>query len=381
MATLGNGQPFTTTTREIMYFRSGVFIITAERHCPLYNNGEEISVRHGIMRLPAAKRTCLTLAQDIIALLSDEAALLYQRQGFKKKSSFECGGCSGRITFEFKQEKEFATVQMKLLMAMQRKEVIKDTANFTNLLQEMHFFQPLDDDILFELASLMRLEKFPAQHPVLRKGDEGNNLYIILSGQTEVVDENGAVLAEMGKGDVFGEISMLSGESVTTTIITKEATELATLNKKDFQHLRERFPDLQVFFYKLLVGRITTINRQRAEELAAGMSGQLANVPPVELLQMINSNQKTGTLQIEGGKDKGQLLFNEGELITAAFAGQEGVEAFYAILALKKGRFQFTQGLAPTEADRDIIGRFMSMLMEGMKRLDDIETEEKAEDD
>ncbi len=364
-----------------MHFRNGVFCITAEKHCPLYNTGEEISVNHGIMRLPASKPTCLTLVQNIMELISNEATPGYHRQGLKNKTSFECGGCSGRIAFEFKREKEFATVQMKLLMALQRKERLKDTALFTDLLQGIHFFRPLSDEILFELASLMHLEKFSARQPILHKGDVGKQLYVILSGRTEVVDENGVVLAEMGRGDVFGEISMLSGESITTTIIAKEATELATLNKKDFKHLQERFPDLQVFFYKLLVGRITTINQQRAAELSSGMVGQLTDISPVELLQMINSNQKTGTLGIEVSKNKGQLLFNEGELVKASFAGQEGPEAFYAVLALKKGRFSFTQGLEPTDLDHEIIGGFMGMLMEGMKRLDDIETEEEAEDD
>jgi hypothetical protein len=95
---------------------------------------------------------------------------------------------------------------------------------------------------------------------------------------------------------------------------------------------------------------------------------------------MINSNQKTGTLGIEVSKNKGQLLFNEGELVKASFAGQEGAEAFYAVLALKKGRFTFTQGLEPTDLDHEIIGGFMGMLMEGMKRLDDIEVKEEVKE-
>ena len=105
--------------------------------------------------------------------------------------------------------------------------------------------------------------------------------------------------------------------------------------------MQVRFPALQVFFYKLLVGRITTINQQRAEELSSGMVGQFADIPPVELLQMINSNQKTGALMLEAGKSKGQLLFNEGELVYAIFNGKDAQEAFYDVLALKDGRFKF----------------------------------------
>ena len=242
---------------------------------------------------------------------------------------------------EFKQEKEFATVQMKLLAAAQRKERLKDISQFASLLRGIQIFQPLSDEDLLDLATLLQIEKCPWGFPVIQKGDVGDHLYIILSGRVEVMDEDGVTLANMGKGAVFGEMSLLSGETVTTTIMATEPTELATLSKKNFRHMQVRFPALQVFFYKLLVGRITTINQQRAEELSSGMVGQLADIPPIELLQMINSNQKTGALKLEAGKSKGQLLFNEGELVYAIFNGKDAQEAFYDVLALKDGRFKF----------------------------------------
>jgi hypothetical protein len=48
-----------------------------------------------------------------------------------------------------------------------------------------------------------------------------------------------------------------------------------------------------------------------------------------------------------------------------------GKEAFYQILALNSGRFKFSQGLTENEKRRDVVGGFMGMLMEGMRRLDD----------
>ena len=356
-----------------MKIRNGVFVITEEQHCPLYNVGEEISIDGGVMRLPAAKSTCLILAQDIIKLVSEDVAYEHYLQGTRKKNIFDCGGCGGRISFEYKQEKEFATVQMKLLATAQRKEQLKDISQFATLLRNIQIFQPLSDEDLLDLATLLKVEKCPWGFPVLQKGDVGDHLYIILSGRVEVMDEDGVTLAEMGKGEVFGEMSLLSGETVTTTIMAVEPTELATLSKKNFFHMQVRFPALQVFLYKLLVGRITTINQQRAEELSSGMVGQLADIPPVELVQMINSNQKSGSLKVEAGPSKGQLLFNEGELVYAIFDGKDTQEAFYAVLALKEGRFKFIQGLDPQDMHYEPIGGFMGMLMEGMKRLDDLE--------
>jgi signal-transduction protein with cAMP-binding, CBS, and nucleotidyltransferase domain len=186
------------------------------------------------------------------------------------------------------------------------------------------------------------------------------------------MNKDGVSLAKMARGAFFGEMSLLSQETATTTIMAVESTEFATLSRKDFQQMQIRFPNLQVFFYKLLMNRITSVSRQQAEELSSGMVGKFSHIPPVELLQMINSNQKTGYLRIEVGTSKGQLLFKEGELVSAVLDGQDGQEAFYRVLALKDGRFKFNQGLSREDMRYEAIGGFMGMLMEGMKRLDDL---------
>lgn len=355
-----------------MQFRSGVFIITEERHCPLYNVGEEMEVDEGILKLPAAKPTCLTLTKDLIELASEDVAYERYLQGSKKKTKFECGGCTGIIRFEFKKEKEFTTIQMKLLAASERREKLKTISHFAGLLRRIEIFQPLSDDDLLDLATLLKLKDYNWGFPILQKGDPASSLFIIITGRVEVMDEDGVTLAEMGRGEVFGEMSLLSGDSVTTTIMAMEPCQIASLSQKNFRHVLNRFPALQVFFYKLLVSRITTINYQRAEELASGMVGQLADIPPVELCQMINSNQKTGRLKVEVGEKKANLLFNEGELVYATYNSKEGREAFYDVLALNEGRFKFVHGLSLREMEMDILGGFMGMLMEGMKRIDDV---------
>lgn len=354
-----------------MRFRNGVFIITEEDHCPLYNVREELLVSEGILTLQAGKPTCLVLASDIIALTSSHESYESYSQGATAKAKFECGGCLGVIRFEYKKEKEFATLQMKLLAAAERREKIKETASFAGLLRSIDIFSPLSDEDLLDLASLLELVEYPWQFPITQKGDPGNRLYILLSGKAEVIDDHGVTLVELDKGEVFGEMSLLSGERVSTTIMAAETCQVAVMNHKNFRHILNRFPTLQVFFYKLLVSRITKMNLQRAEELASGMVGQLSDISMVELCQMINVNQKTGRLNIEIDDGKAILMFNEGELIYSELYGYTGKEAFYRALALNSGRFKFIQGISEKDKRRDVIGGFMGMLMEGMKRLDD----------
>ncbi len=354
-----------------MQFRNGVFIITEEDHCPLYNVREELKVDEGVLTLTAGKPTCLTLARELIDIASADQSYETFSMGGTAKSKFECGGCIGLIRFEYKKEKGFATLQMKLLAAAERREKIKEVAGFAGLLRSIEIFSPLSDDDLLDLSTLLELIEYPWQFPITQKGDPGNRLFILLSGKAEVIDDHGVILAELGRGEVFGEMSLLSGDRVSTTIMATETCQVAVMNQKNFRHILLRFPALQVFFYKLLVSRITKMNLQRAEELASGMVGQFSDISPVELCQMINANQKTGRLKIEFDDQRAVIAFNEGELVLAELNHFTGKEAFYRILALDNGRFKFIQGLSVKYRRLEVRGGFMGMLMEGMKRLDD----------
>jgi CRP/FNR family transcriptional regulator, cyclic AMP receptor protein len=354
-----------------MQLRNGIFLITEESHCPLYNVGEEFVVSEISLKFPAAKATCLVLAHDIFNIVSEDVSFEKIRKGETQKAKFECGGCTGLIRFEFKKEKEFATLQMKLLAAAERKDRIKIVAKFAGLLRSIDIFKMLTDDDLLDLATLLVLENYEWGFPIAQKGDPGTNLFIIISGRVEVVDDEGVAFAEMGKGDVFGEMSLLTGDKVTATILAAEPCRIAKMSQKNFRHILNRFPALQVFFYKLLVSRITAINLKRAEELGSGMVGQIVDIPPVELCQMINSIQKTGRLIFDANDTKALLLFHEGEILQAIYNDINGKNAFYRILAMTKGRFKFVQGLTTAEKKHDVIGGFMAMLMEGMRRIDD----------
>ncbi len=352
-------------------FRNGIFIITEEIKCPLYNSGEEFIIDGGILALPTARPTCLTLAQDLAKIVSPDTLFEQYHAGSDSKVKFECSGCSGIIRFEFKKKKGYATLQMKLLAASERKAKVKEMSAFASLLRDVEIFEPLSDDDLIDLAVLLDLKEYPWQFPITQKGDPDGRFCVIISGKAEVIDEHGIALATLNQGDVFGEMSLLSGDRVTSTVVAAEPCQIAEMSQKNFKHVLDRFPVLHIFFYKLMVSRINEVNRQRAEELSSGMVGQLSDIGPVELCQLINSSQKTGKLQIDYNDRRIIAIFNEGELVALEDGGYSGKAAFFRMLTLEKGRFKFTQGLSRAEKKLDVIGGFMAMLLEGMKKIDD----------
>ena len=131
-------------------FRNGIFLVTEENYCPLYNVGEEFAVQEGILRLPIAKPTCLNLAREIYSITTEDDSYEKTERGERKKVKFDCGGCTGIIRFEFKKEKGFQTLQMKLLAASERKEKIKNTSFFADLLRKIEIFRTLSNDELLD---------------------------------------------------------------------------------------------------------------------------------------------------------------------------------------------------------------------------------------
>ena len=101
------------------------------------------------------------------------------------------------------------------------------------------------------------------------------------------------------------------------------------------------------------------------------MAGKLSEMPPSELFQTFNMNQKTGVLTLKLADTSAYLSFREGCLVRVTYDGKEGQEAFYELLKLKRGRFKFIPGIPPEEMRAEEVGDFMHLLMEGLRRIDE----------
>jgi hypothetical protein len=82
-------------------------------------------------------------------------------------------------------------------------------------------------------------------------------------------------------------------------------------------------------------------------------------------------HQKTGVLSMDLSQGVGKVSFREGCLINARYGEWQNEEAIFKILAEKKGHYRFTTGLLPQDMRAAEIGDFMSLLMEGVKRVDE----------
>lgn len=108
-------------------------------------------------------------------------------------------------------------------------------------------------------TSAIAYEHFEAGETVIQQGDFGDKLYIIHSGEVEVLRETpGAAparLATLGAGEYFGEMALLTDAPRQATVRSLTPLDVMVVGRTDFLALIQSFPQLQQVFEELARGR------------------------------------------------------------------------------------------------------------------------------
>ena len=104
---------------------------------------------------------------------------------------------------------------------------------------------------------------------IIREGDTGMALYVILSGAAHVTRESHAggtvSLAEIGRADFFGEMGLLDDAVRSATIVATAPTECALLGRWDFQRELRDDPAIALALLPVLTGRIRDLEGRLAK--------------------------------------------------------------------------------------------------------------------
>ncbi|XOF33440.1 MAG: cyclic nucleotide-binding domain-containing protein [Candidatus Electrothrix sp. YB6] len=310
---------------------------------------------------------CEILYGDLVKII-----IKYQRADQIPDCLISCSGCTGTIRLEYSTKIPFASEHETLKLSN------KNIAPHLHKISKFPFFRNISPRNLTEILQKAHLDTFKKDEIVMRKGEVGKNLYIVLTGEVNVLNETGISISTLGQGEVFGEMSLICDEEVGSTIQASVDTKILSIHHANFQFIMDKYPALHRYFTRLLAERLSRSNEIRSDEYASGMIGKLEEIPPEALFQTLHANAKTGILtitEVPGGTAR--FSMRQGSLIKASYNGQKGKEAFFSILREKKGRFKFNPGLPSEDFDAPEIGYFMKLLMEGLQNVDEYAAREQ----
>ncbi|MEH0073949.1 cation:proton antiporter [Pannonibacter sp. Pt2] len=134
-----------------------------------------------------------------------------------------------------------------------------------DLVAQNPFFSGLKDAEREEIVRLMRPRFATPGEYIIRKGEKGDAAYFISSGAAEVRTAFGT--HAVGRGDVVGEIALLTGQPRSADVVALGYCNLLVLSATDFRALMKRSADLRAHVEHLAQVRLG-MNQADAAALA-----------------------------------------------------------------------------------------------------------------
>jgi NTE family protein len=129
-------------------------------------------------------------------------------------------------------------------------------------------FEGLDDAVLREIVGHLQPRHFAPRGVICREGEPGTSLFIIQSGVAQVLvggRDGPRPVARLRRGDVVGEMSLLTGEPRSATVIANVPTEVLELSRQTFIALLARHPAILTNLSRILSRRLAHRSLQQAQ--------------------------------------------------------------------------------------------------------------------
>jgi len=154
-------------------------------------------------------------------------------------------------------------------------------------------FSSLSNEELEKVVALTNVCKYKKDDLILLELEEGNSLFIIAKGSVKIsrMSDSGkeVILAILGTGDFFGELSLMDGLARSANVTAIEDSEVLVLRRDDFLELIKEYPEITISLLKELAKRIRKSDAQIKSLSLLDANGKVASA----LLQLIGG---TGTI-------------------------------------------------------------------------------------
>jgi CRP-like cAMP-binding protein len=125
----------------------------------------------------------------------------------------------------------------------------------------------LDQSELDLLAENLRVAGFPRGTVLLRQGDAGSSMFVVVDGKARVTvhsPRGETAVATLGPGDIFGEMSLMTGARRSATVTAARKLTALEITKAAFEALLASDPDLIRRFAETVEQRHAELERINA---------------------------------------------------------------------------------------------------------------------
>ena len=112
-------------------------------------------------------------------------------------------------------------------------------------------------DLLDVFKDSEELVEFPAGAVILREGDPGNHMYVVMEGELSVLIKD-KVIATASPGEIVGEMALINTATRTATVVADTHCVLADIDQSSFDSLLKYVPDFTIHVMNVLANRLSS---------------------------------------------------------------------------------------------------------------------------
>jgi CRP-like cAMP-binding protein len=140
----------------------------------------------------------------------------------------------------------------------------KETHPIVEMLNQIPIWSGLSNQDLHSIVRLAKDLRYDAGEVIVKKGESGVGFYLILDGSVEVKSGE-TLLSKLGRGQFFGEMSVLDDEPRSADVIAVEPSRCLALTPWGFEALVSNHPKIALKMLRELVRRLRETNKAFSE--------------------------------------------------------------------------------------------------------------------
>jgi len=149
-------------------------------------------------------------------------------------------------------------------------------------LRRVPLFSGLTEPQLEQLAAGSARRSYPKGRTIVSEGEPSQSMYILLAGRAKVQrsDSEGkeVILAVLGSGEFFGEMSLIDDAPRSASVITIEPCEFMAVSKEAFKAMLAQSPEVSMNVMRGLVRRLREADKKIETLALLDVYGRVARV-------------------------------------------------------------------------------------------------------